>query len=269
MTKILVVDDEKIVLDGWVNELKETGFETVGLGHPEEAVDAAQDAAQDGHPFDLAVLDVRFDNVASGSRYHRSNPLALSEDLRNITKGIPIIMVTGNPASQKPSARRAALESGGAVVYLDKPLDPEDVVSQVKALVKLVASFPNDERIAFESQVFHFGINAPGSSGFMFDAQEGTLKKQDGTDVNIGRRVSRVLCLLLKARGKVVLKETFRRPWEEGGADVPKATETNDYVAQAMTKLRSSLGVSVEDGVIEFFANAGREGGYKMNCRLL
>lgn len=65
----------------------EPEFEVVACSQGEEAISLAREAAQDGHPFDVVILDVRMppgiDGVEAGSR------------IRKIDPDIEIVFVTG------------------------------------------------------------------------------------------------------------------------------------------------------------------------------
>lgn len=114
--KILIVDDDKLILESLAAMLRGAGHEVLQAGNGEEGVSLALEQ----HP-DLVVTDVRMP-VKDG--------LAMIDDLRadEWGKTVPIIVLTNDEGT---ATVNHALQAG-VTVYLSKVnLDPEVLSQQV------------------------------------------------------------------------------------------------------------------------------------------
>jgi len=114
MKKILVVDDDPDVRKLWDIVLTKQGYQVI------EAEDgsAALDLAKENLP-DLVVSDVMMENL---------NGFMLYELLRDEpkTRNIPMIFVTGE------AQKAGAWASDPTVAYLEKPVEPQELLDAVK-----------------------------------------------------------------------------------------------------------------------------------------
>ena len=111
--KILVVDDDKNLLELAKTRLNAANHEvTVALGY-EEALDAAK-----AENFDLAIVDLRLAD---------QDGMTLMETLHARYPGMPVIILTGHASVE------GAVEAmkRGAYTYLTKPFDPRELVLQI------------------------------------------------------------------------------------------------------------------------------------------
>ena len=118
--KILIVDDEPDMLEIINLRLNKNGYEVITAVTGEECLAKAE--AQ--HP-DLILLDVLLPGMSG---------LEVAKRLQknDSTKDIPIIMVTaliGKDAIETSLAR-------GAKYFISKPFDPEELLSQIKKILK-------------------------------------------------------------------------------------------------------------------------------------
>lgn len=113
--RILVVDDDFATLDFLrsILELSEGDFEVLGVPSAEEGMLALRRAN-----FNLLVADVRLPGMSG---------LEMARKAREVSPGIPVIMITGYD-SPEAEAEAAAL---GVVNYFSKPLDAEDFLNAV------------------------------------------------------------------------------------------------------------------------------------------
>lgn len=120
--KILVVDDEPDVVTYLCAVLKDAGYETLEASNGEEAMEAV--VAK--HP-DLITLDITMPEMTGVKAYRR-----LKEDAQ--LKKIPVIMVTGVAHEFKKfiSTREQVPAPEG---YLEKPVEPEELLAEVKRLI--------------------------------------------------------------------------------------------------------------------------------------
>ena len=123
---LLLLDDDAPLRNRLGRALQSRGFETTLVGSVAEAVAAVAAA-----PPAFAVLDMRLDD-GSG--------LAVVEALRAARTNARIIMLTG----YGNIATAVAAVKAGAVDYLAKPADADDVVRALLAAASGVAPLPPD-----------------------------------------------------------------------------------------------------------------------------
>jgi two-component system phosphate regulon response regulator PhoB len=131
MSSILVIEDEKDILDLVEYNLKQSGFKVL------TAIDGGLglELAIKERP-DLIVLDLMLP-VMDGKdvcRALKSNP---------ITKAIPILMLT---AKAEELDRVIGLELG-ADDYVTKPFSPREVILRIKAILRRMTSEKEDEKV--------------------------------------------------------------------------------------------------------------------------
>ena len=115
--KILVIDDDPVILQGVSLFLREAGYEVNAAREGDEA---------------LHLLDkFRFDLVLSDVHSPRLEGMAVLSHLRSISPDIPIIIMTENPYGGDLSAVQAR-----GVVCISKPLSFEDLRSKIRALIR-------------------------------------------------------------------------------------------------------------------------------------
>ncbi len=120
--KVLMVDDDAVFVDA-VSAVLEAHFDVRTAPNGKGALEAIK-----SDPPDIVLLDVMMDYIAEGYDVAR----AIKDDPK--TKHIPIVMLTGVDELYK---YRLAVEDGSAPHdrYLEKPVDPDKLVSVVKELV--------------------------------------------------------------------------------------------------------------------------------------
>jgi nitrogen regulation protein NR(I) len=105
MPKLLVVDDDSLILDCFTHAFSSADFEVHTAMNPVEAISLFRQ-----HSFDTVVADIRL---------QKSNGLELLRDLQSLDTRIPVILMTGHgTANSAIDAMRH-----GAFEYLLKPLD--------------------------------------------------------------------------------------------------------------------------------------------------
>ena len=120
--KILIVEDERDIVDLLCHNLQQAGFETDYVRNGADALHRAVEK-----PPDLILLDLMLPEV-DGFIVCR----LLKNDPR--TKNIPIVMVT---AKAEERDRVAGLELG-ADDYITKPFSPREVVLRVSAVLRRI-----------------------------------------------------------------------------------------------------------------------------------
>jgi len=111
--KILVVDDDKNLLELARARLDGAGYHVVTALSNEQAVAAAKDSA-----FDLSIVDLRLAD---------EDGIALMEKLHAVNPEMPVVILTGHASVE------GAVEAmkRGAYTYLTKPFDPRELILQI------------------------------------------------------------------------------------------------------------------------------------------
>ena len=115
--KILIVDDEDVVVDIAKRRLTQEGYEVIGAGDGESAMQALRQG-----PVDVIVLDVEMPKM---------NGYTFIAERRNIpgSENTPVIVLTAYD-SMEPIFQR-----NGAQAYLVKPLQFQDLLAKIKEVL--------------------------------------------------------------------------------------------------------------------------------------
>ncbi|MCU0563883.1 MAG: response regulator [Desulfobacterales bacterium] len=112
--KILVIDDERIVIDSITKILKEEHIEVEATLSGRQGIEMALQKA-----YDLVLTDLRMPDIG-GMRVLR--------DIKRARPGVPVVMITGY--ASVPSAVQAI--KLGAADILEKPFSPDGLVAVVR-----------------------------------------------------------------------------------------------------------------------------------------
>ncbi len=123
--KILVVDDEKVIVKGIKFNLEQEGYQVVCAYDGEEAVTLAKDSS-----IDLILLDVMLPKM---------DGLTACRTIRTFSN-VPIIMLT---ARSEDIDKILGLEYG-ADDYITKPFNIREVTSRIKAILRRVNPTPKE-----------------------------------------------------------------------------------------------------------------------------
>jgi len=125
LKKILVVDDDEIILKTVSPKLQKAGYAVF------TALDGAQAvaAARRENP-DLILLDLTFPPAVDGVPWDGFRIMEWFQRL-NAAKRIPIIIITG---SEDPKYKERAASSG-AVAFFHKPIDHDDLLKVIRATI--------------------------------------------------------------------------------------------------------------------------------------
>lgn len=128
---ILIVDDEKIILDLLNSVLKKHGFDTILASNGREALDAIKNRIPD-----LVLLDIKMPFMDGHT---------FSKALKQIdsTRSVGIIVITGYDSREN---REKSIEYGADDV-IGKPLDLDALVFRIKTWLKLRDTKSETERI--------------------------------------------------------------------------------------------------------------------------
>jgi two-component system, NtrC family, response regulator GlrR len=114
LPRIIVVDDDKNLLELLKIRLESANYEVVAVLREENAVNEMRN-----HVFDLAIIDLQLFNM---------DGISLMEELHLINPDMPVIILTayGSIESAVEAMRR------GAFNYLTKPFDPRELLFQIE-----------------------------------------------------------------------------------------------------------------------------------------
>jgi CheY-like chemotaxis protein len=121
--KILVVDDNEIVIKTICLKLQGAGYKVVTATDGAEAVAATRKENPD-----LILLDISFPPDVTSVQW---DGFRIMEWLHRLdtAKKIPIIVITG---SEEPKTKERAT-SAGAVAYFQKPIEHDDLLKVIRA----------------------------------------------------------------------------------------------------------------------------------------
>ncbi|MCQ2910742.1 MAG: response regulator transcription factor [Clostridia bacterium] len=181
MQKILVVDDEKLIVKGIKFSLEQDGYE-VGVAYDgEEAILKAE-----SEDYDLIVLDVMLP---------KKNGLEVCEHLRSTSK-VPILMLT---AKGEDMDKIMGLEYG-ADDYMTKPFNILELKARIKAILRrsnqtVEQVKPIEEKTISVKELI-----------MDLEARSVTIK---GIEVNLTAKEFDILHLLITNPNKVYNRETL------------------------------------------------------------
>ncbi|HWH70617.1 MAG TPA: response regulator [Candidatus Sulfotelmatobacter sp.] len=134
--RILVVDDNKVILKAMAFKLKSSGYDVLMAEDGSEAVSTARQQKPD-----LILLDINFPpDVAHGGGVPWDGFLIM-DWLRRLKEAqeIPVIIVTGGEAATYKERALAA----GAVGFFQKPVKPEELLAAIRqALGETAGAIP-------------------------------------------------------------------------------------------------------------------------------
>ena len=198
--KILVVDDEKLLVKGIKFNLENDGYEVVTGCDGMEAVELAASESPD-----LIVLDLMMP---------RLDGLEACTKIREFSQ-VPIIMLT---AKSSEYDKVLGLDSG-ADDYVAKPFGTMELISRIKALLR---------RTKNEETEYNFG-------GLYVNPTK-HIVTVGGENVSLTLKEFEILCLMLKNRGTVLSRD--RLLIEIWGYDYDGENRTVDvHIRTLRTKL--------------------------------
>ena len=189
--RILLVDDEKDVLEFLSYNLEKEGYKVFTALNGKDAISISREAKPH-----LVLLDVMMPMM---------DGIETCEELRKIP-GLKDIMIAFLTARGEDYSQVAGFEAGGDD-YIVKPIRPKVLVSRVKALLK--RSSKQYQELDKESEVF---IQ---QDDIVLDREKYIVLKA-GKELSLPRKEFELLALLLSRPGKVFTRdEIFQNVWED------------------------------------------------------
>jgi two-component system response regulator RegX3 len=201
MKKILVVEDEDVIRDFVVINLKRAGYDVTDVPNGEEALRVFEE--QEGN-FDVALLDIMMPGI---------DGFQVCEKLRAQNSAIGIIMLSAK-TQEMDKVRGLML---GADDYVTKPFSPSELVARVDAIHRRVsmatkAAQPSDEVV---------------SGPFVLNLKSRTLKK-GGESIDLTQVEFQLMEVFMK-NPNVALERTeiLKKVWGENYFGDVKIVDVN------------------------------------------
>ena len=194
--KVLVVDDEKLIVKGIRFSLEQDGMEVDCAYDGQEALDKAM-----ATPYDMILLDVMLPKM---------DGFEVCQRIREFSN-MPIVMLT---AKGDDMDKILGLEYG-ADDYITKPFNILEVKARIKAIMRRTTPQVVKEQKITEIKSGDFTINTENSRLFILDQE-----------INVTSKEFDMLLLLVTNPGKVYSRdELLRAIW---GEDYPGDARTVD-----------------------------------------
>lgn len=194
MSKILVCDDDKEIMEAIEIYLTQEGYEVVKAYDGQEALKVLKET-----PIDLLVIDVmmpRLDGIRATLKIREEN-------------NIPIIILS----AKSEDADKILGLNVGADDYVTKPFNPLELVARVKSQLRRYTSLGSTVKNENEA------VYTTGGLSINDDLKEVTV---DGEPVKLTPIEYNILLLLVKNQGKVFsIEQIYESIWNEDaiGAD--------------------------------------------------
>lgn len=207
--RVLVVDDEKLIVKGIKFSLEQDGFVVDCAYDGEEALEYARN-----NPYDIVLLDVMLPKIGG---------FEVCQQIREFSS-VPVIMLT---ARGEDMDKILGLEYG-ADDYVTKPFNILEVKARIKAILRRTE---NKSAEAGQEKVLEVG-------GMRLDC-EGRRAYVEGKEIGLTAKEFEVLELLMLNQGKVYDRESLLKLiW---GTDYPGDVRTVDvHVRRLREKIEAN-----------------------------
>ena len=203
MAKVLVVDDEKLIVKGIRFSLEQDGFEVACAYDGEEALQMAKETE-----YDMVLLDVMLPKV---------DGLSVCQRIRE-TSSVPIIMLTAK-SDERDELRGFDL---GIDEYITKPFSPRILVARVEAVLRRTQADADSNVISVD--------------GIEMDIAAHQVKV-DGEPIELSYKEFELLNYFLQNRGVALSREKIlNNVWNYDYFGDARTIDTH------VKKLRSKLG---------------------------
>lgn len=183
MVRILLVEDDEILLDLISEYLGENGYDVTTSNNAKDALDLAYE-----QNFDLLILDVKLP---------KGDGFSLLSSLRELGVSAPSIFTTSlNTIDDLEKGYKSGCDD-----YLKKPFELKELLIRIQALLKRNFSHNNDEKVVISNEL-------------SFHPQSKIISK-NGEKISIPSKESDLLALFLQNKGKILTKdEIFNKIWK-------------------------------------------------------
>jgi two-component system alkaline phosphatase synthesis response regulator PhoP len=194
MLKILIVEDEKDIALGLVEDLSHHGFQVETVGDGDKAVIRSKEGN-----WDLIVLDIMLP---------KKDGFEVCKELRSAGVKTPIIMLT---AKSHEAEKIFGLEIG-ADDYITKPFSPRELRARIQAVLRRFSEEP--------PQSYSFG-------DCEIDFDRGEVRRS-GKPVNLSALEFRLLTAFVRKRGRILSREQLiDTAWEPATFVTERVVDTH------------------------------------------
>ena len=179
-TRIMIVDDEPLIVKGLKFSLEQEGYQTVVAYDGQEALDRFAEGG-----IDLILLDVMLPKV---------NGIEVCQQIRGEHSQVPIIMLT---AKGEDMDKILGLEYG-ADDYMTKPFNILEVKARIKTILRRAHQAAPQQEAHHIVKVRDMEVNLDSRSVYI-----------DGREVNLTAKEFDLLQLFIANRGKVFSRENL------------------------------------------------------------
>jgi len=175
---ILIIEDEKTILKGLMDNLEAEGFTVVGKSLGKEGLNAALK-----EDIDLIILDLMLPDA---------NGLDICKQVKRKKIALPIIMLT---AKSKEADKILGLELG-ADDYITKPFSINELLARIKAVLRRVTIHAKAKKEKLE----HYEFDDVKLDFVKYEAGRGNKR------LRLSKREYEILEYLIKRKGEVVTR---------------------------------------------------------------
>lgn len=187
---ILVVDDEPTITSALNYSFVQAGYETILAHTGQEALEKIALKP------DLVVLDIMLPDI---------DGYQICQHIREQPRYTPILMLTAKDTLQE---KVIGLDLG-ADAYMTKPYKPQELLAQVRALLRLVKQQGRAELVC-------------GPIELLIDDK---IVRRSGDEITLTTTEFELLSLLMQRKGRVLGRETLLRTiWGDEGGDANTRT---------------------------------------------
>jgi formate/nitrite transporter len=166
--KMLVIDDEEIVLESCLKIFKDEDYDVVITSSPEEGLKLASDS--------------RFDVILCDWKMPGFDGMDVVEELDQRSPDSAVVMISGYPSV----GRATEAMKRGAMEYLPKPFTPEEIVDTVKKAVKQKVVVERKVIGRFEKLIKSWNFPVPS----LEDKAPKTIAETVASTVGVGKATS-------------------------------------------------------------------------------
>ena len=164
--KVLVIDDEKVVVDSVNKILTDEGYDvTTNLSGRDGLTEALH------ADYDIVLTDIRMPDIGG---------MKVLRDIKRSKPSLPVIMITGY-ASVQSSVQAMKL---GAADYVEKPFTPDQLIKAVDTALETSASQePESQELIHKQEMIKVLERASSDNEFFNDLLENTVGALDEYDL--------------------------------------------------------------------------------------
>lgn len=222
MAHILIIEDERDLVDTWTYYLEQSGHKVTSTTEGAVGLDMAQTVNPE-----LVLLDLRLKRSVGNKAV---NGLDILRSIRE-TSEVPVIVTTGNYTD--PVDRVIGFQQGADDYLIKGNFGVEELLVRVEH--QLAHHSANPERVRVES-----AFSSMLSSGNLVVDRDRLTASLDGARLELTPLEFRLLALLMRNKGQnVTFEEIWRQCWDEVEAE-PFSLRNN--VRIQVSGLRSKIG---------------------------